>query len=128
VNFDVVGLRISRSPSGAYQPLFRRNLDFISPSRFARAVSQCLQMCSHHLAEKPPSRASTKGTGCGLASKVVNDKGRYRQLRRERNLPNFSSRNRLQNTPKKRALGIVDVNVFIVHYLGWSIPQQVSAP
>ena len=25
--------------------------------------------------------------------------GRYRQLRRERNLPNFSSRNRLQNTP-----------------------------
>jgi hypothetical protein len=30
---------------------------------------------------------------------ILNDKGRYRQLRRERNLPNFSSRYRLQNTP-----------------------------
>ena len=65
----------------------------------------------------------------GLPGQVANDKGRYRQLRRDRNLPNFLSRNGLQNIrnlgssarmsrvgtefdpPKKGPLAIVDVNV-----------------
>jgi hypothetical protein len=35
------------------------------------------------LGEKPPSRASNTGTGCGLATQVVNDKRRYHSSPRE---------------------------------------------
>src|SRR5208283_4746335 len=81
----------------------------------------------------------------------AHDKGRYRQLRRDRNLPNFSSRNRLQNIrnlgssarmsrvgtefdpPKKGPLGIVDVNVplsftHLYHSLTWVVsPSEQCA-
>jgi hypothetical protein len=81
----------------------------------------------------PPLSDQTKHSKpiVGLPTQITNDKGRYRQLRRDRNLPNFSNRIRLQislisealregsvsapefDPPKKGPLGITDVNVLL---------------
>lgn len=121
------------SPSHFHDPLHRR----LQPFRYLYNCSDC-----YRLERKLPGRICTRWKTVPLHG--AHDKGRYRQLRRDRNLPDSSSRNRLQHIrylvssaqlsrvgtefdpPKKVVLGIVDVNVLYRSTSGLAISQEIS--